>query len=188
MASLSKQMGAGEKKGGVRWERNEIDGHLLRATVIGAVVLECFLFFVASSVGLPKGKNCVVTTTGWLTYSLLSGYTLSGLLRRPAYSRFWAFRHMYCIAGLWHCFHCQVPADCSNFERKIFYYRRYGAYLNVRRAGASAYWAGPRRGRLVVVVCVVWRRWVWVGLWGGGGVRMYCRFGCCATGMDAGSG
>jgi hypothetical protein len=47
-------------------------------TVIGAVVLELILFFVASSVA-AKGNNSVALPL-LATYSLLSGYTLSGLV------------------------------------------------------------------------------------------------------------
>ncbi|KAM3114403.1 Bax inhibitor-1/YccA family protein [Phormidesmis sp. 146-33] len=47
-------------------------------TFIGAVILELILFFVASSVA-QKGNNSVALPL-LATYSLLSGYTLSGLV------------------------------------------------------------------------------------------------------------
>ena len=51
---------------------------LFMPTFIGAMVLELILFFVASSVA-QKGNNAVALPL-LATYSLLSGYTLSGLV------------------------------------------------------------------------------------------------------------
>jgi uncharacterized protein len=51
---------------------------LFMPTFIGAIVLELILFFVASSVA-QKGNNAVALPL-LATYSLLSGYTLSGLV------------------------------------------------------------------------------------------------------------
>jgi uncharacterized protein len=56
----------------------EVNPALFMPTLIGAVVLELILFFVASNVA-QKGNNAVALPL-LATYSLLSGYTLSGLV------------------------------------------------------------------------------------------------------------
>ena len=71
-------------------------------TFIAAIIAELVLFFIARNVA-ENGNNSTALPLLAL-YSLLSGYTLSGLIFVAGYARRWRSRYCHCCSWLWYHF------------------------------------------------------------------------------------